>query len=268
MESNSRYRLISCNVFQRELAIALASTPNLIDPEFLELGLHERPDELRAAVQARIDQWSGPEAIAGSGGGRGRAYDAILLGYGLCGNGLAGIEARDIPLVIPRAHDCCTLLLGSRREFLARFGENLSAPWSSAGYAERGTSGFRSSDGGRSAGIGRSYEDLVAEFGEENADYVWETLHPEAHDPILRFIEIPETAGLGHAETMRARARAEGREFLLIPGSMRLLRALVEGGWNAEDFLVIPPGQRLEPTYDHDKVFVAGRDEGGETTNA
>ena len=41
-------------------------------------------------------------------------YDAILLGYGLCGNGLAGVTARHTRLVLPRAHDCIGILMGSR----------------------------------------------------------------------------------------------------------------------------------------------------------
>ncbi|MEI6876790.1 MAG: DUF1638 domain-containing protein [Spirochaetota bacterium] len=251
MHTLARYRLIACSVFQRELCLAIAETPNLVDPEFHEISLHERPNELRTAVQARIDAVSAMPRL------RGKAYEAILLGYGLCGNGLAGIEARDLPLVLPRAHDCCTILLGSRAEFLSRFGENLSASWSSTGYLERGTSGFRMSDPGSAQGIGQSYDDLVREYGEENASFVWETLHPEAVEKVIRYIEVPETARLGHAEALRARAVEEGKDFLTFTGSMRLLRGLVEGGWDPSEFLVIPPWSHLEPTWDHDKVFEA-----------
>ena len=43
-------------------------------------------------------------------------YEAILLGYGLCSNGLVGLTARSIPLVIP-VHDCITLFLGSKEQY-------------------------------------------------------------------------------------------------------------------------------------------------------
>ena len=251
MVGNARYRLIACSVFQRELCLSIAATGNLVDPEFHEISLHERPDVLRVALQERIDTVSSMPPV------RSRGYDAVLLGYGLCGNGLAGIEARDLPLVLPRVHDCCTILLGSRSEFLTRFGENLSASWSSVGYLERGTSGFRTSDSGRSPGIGQSYDDLVKEYGEDNAAYVWETLHPEATEKVMRYIEIPETSNLGHADLLRARAKEEGKEFLLLEGSLRLLRGLVEGDWDPSEYLVIPPGARLEPTWDHEKIFEA-----------
>jgi hypothetical protein len=251
MAGPARYRLISCNVFQRELSLALAQSTNIIDVEFLELGLHENSGRLNEMVQARIDAADVAKAPGGE------PYDAILLGYGLCGNGIAGIHARSLPLVIARAHDCCTILLGSRAEFLARFGENLSASWSSVGYIERGSTYFRASEIGHATGIGTDYQSLVEQYGEENAAFVWETLHPKIEEKELRYVEVPETSGLGHAETMRARAAAEGKEFILIPGNMRLLRGLVAGGWDETEYLIVPPGKHVEPTWDHDRVFEA-----------
>jgi hypothetical protein len=262
VDATAKYKLISCNVFQREMCAALARQPGLVDPEFMALGLHEKPELLRAALQERIDAVSAAsDAARGTpvswGGAAGKVYDAILLGYGLCGNGLAGLEARSIPLVLPRAHDCCTILLGSRAAFLEHFGESLSASWSSAGYIERGTTYFRSSDMGKSVGYGLEYDDLVEKYGEENAAYVWDTVHPVIEETKLRFIETDETAGLGYAEKMRKQAADEGKEFILYRGSTRLLRALISGGWDEKEFLIVPPGCRIEPTYDHDRVVSA-----------
>ena len=80
----------------------------MVDARFLSKGLHDRGARaMRTGLQIAIDE---AEAEAGK-------YDAIALGYGLCGNGLAGLEARSVPLVLPRAHDCITLLMGSRTEF-------------------------------------------------------------------------------------------------------------------------------------------------------
>jgi len=38
-----------------------------------------------------------------------RQYDALLMGYGLCNNGIVGLTTKSIPLVIPRGHDCITV---------------------------------------------------------------------------------------------------------------------------------------------------------------
>ena len=249
----NRFKLIACNVVQRELCAAVARSANIVDIEFLELGLHERSERLHLALQTRIDT----ATVAHAPGGE--AYDAILLGYGLCGNGTLGLEARSVPLVMPRAHDCCTLLLGSRAQFLAHFGDKLSASWSSAGYIERGATYFRASELGETSGIGLEYAELVARYGEENATYVWETLHPERVETELRFIETPETSCLGYAEMMAARATAEGKEFLRLKGSSRLLDALIAGSWDEDEFLVLKPGERVDPAYDHELVVKAGR---------
>jgi hypothetical protein len=254
----SRFRLIACNVFQRELSIALGASRHIVDPEFLELGLHERADNLRATLQQRIDEASRARAPGGE------PYDAILLAYGLCGNGTAGLEARNLPIVMPRAHDCCTVLLGSRAALAEYFGDSPSASWSSAGYVERGATYFRSSVLGQSSGIGLEYTALVEQYGEENAAYVWETLHPELHETTLRYIETPETAHLGFADLLRDRAAAEGKDFLLIPGSSRLLRALVDGEWDPDEFLVVPPGGRIEPAWDLERVVQVASDPGKE----
>jgi len=260
----AKYKLISCNVFQRELCAAIADSPNVIDPEFLELGLHQSSGVLATRLQARIDEASAASDSAWAAAPEGQsrdatvgAYDAILLGYGLCGNGLAGLQARSLPLVLARAHDCCTILLGSRRAFLDKFGESLSAGWSSAGYIERGSTYFRASEVGQKTGLGLEYADLVEKYGEENAQYVWETMHPAMEEKEIRFIELPETAGLGYAETMRKRAADEGKDFTLLQGSSRLLRALVAGCWDSAEFLVVGPGQHIEPVYDHDRVIEA-----------
>src|SRR3990167_1533040 len=100
----ARYRLIACEVFFREFCAALADCPHVVDVEFVAQGLHDRPGAtMAAALQERVC------ACDANG------YDALLLGYALCNNGIAGICAGRTPLVVTRAHDCITLFLGSRR---------------------------------------------------------------------------------------------------------------------------------------------------------
>ena len=45
----------------------------------------------------------------------------ILLGYGRCSNGLAGLRAGRHRLVLPAVDDCISLLLGSRAPYLEQF---------------------------------------------------------------------------------------------------------------------------------------------------
>jgi hypothetical protein len=244
MPEFERFRLISCSVFTRELCAAVAASRRVVDPLFLELAAHEHSSNLRSLIQGAIDA------------AEGKGYSTILLGYGLCGNARAGVRARTLPLVVPRAHDCCTVLLGSGKTFEREFGQCLSAPWSSAGYIER--NGYmRRSETGRADGFGLEYAEMVEKYGEENAQYLWETLHPETDDGVRRFIDLAETAAVGRAEIVREEAAREGKEFRLIRGDGRLLRSLVDGPWDEADFLIVPPGHAVEPLYDFDRVLKA-----------
>ena len=226
---------------------SIAQSPHIVDPEFTKLGAHESPETLRKQIQDKIDE-----------AGKKEGYDAVLLGYGLCGNAALGLRAGSIPLVIPRAHDCCTIFLGGKSRFIELFKDNLSAEWSSAGYMERSESYLRETDTGRMLGLDKSYDELVEQYGEENARYIWETIHPEPHGKELIFIEIPETSHLGYLHRMEELAGEEGKQVRVLDGDMRLIRNLVCGDWNTEDFLVVPPGCKIRAVYDHEKIITAG----------
>ena len=245
-----RLKLIACNVFQREACHCLARTPHVVDVEFTELGEHVHSATLRNAIQARID------AAAASG----KPYDAVLLLYGICGNATVGITARNIPLVIPRAHDCCGILLGSRETFKTHFADNPSMPFSSSSYLERGDYYLRVEEEGSRMHYGDAFAAYVEQYGEENAKYIWETMHPP-HPDISRkavFIEIPETAHLGYARTFKARAEADGKEFVCLSGSLRIVEKLISGDWTDDEFLVLQPGQKCVGVYDWDEIIRAG----------
>lgn len=242
-------KLISCNVFQREASLCLARTPHTVDPEYTELGEHARSAGLRRIIQTRID------AAESSG----KNYDAILLLFGLCGNATVGLQARRTRLVIPRAHDCCTILLGSKTKFVEHFGEAPSTPFSSVGYLERGDYFLRTSDDGNGSGvqIGDAYQALVEKYGEEDAKYIWEEMHPSHGNNKAVFIDIPETSHLGYAEKFRAKAEAAGKEPVRLDGSLRLIDGLLRGEWNEKDYLVVPPASTIEGVYDWDQVVRA-----------
>jgi hypothetical protein len=168
-----------------------------------------------------------------------------------------GIKARKIPLIIPRAHDCCTIFLGSKERFLENFGQNLSATWSTSGYIEWGSSYLRATDTGRLLGMDKEYEDFVKQYGEENAAYLWDILNPKRDEKEIIYIDTPETKHLGYIETMRRHALEENKELKVIQGDTRLLRALVNGEWNGKEFLRVEPGSVISPVYDHDIIMSA-----------
>ncbi|MDZ7619481.1 MAG: DUF1638 domain-containing protein, partial [Patescibacteria group bacterium] len=105
-----RLKLIACEILYREFCAAVARSTHRVDLEFLPKGLHDMGaagmNERISARLAEVDE---------------SVYDAVLLGYALCSNGLVGLTARTVPLVVPRAHDCITLFLGSKERYLEYF---------------------------------------------------------------------------------------------------------------------------------------------------
>src|SRR5512135_166041 len=172
-----RLLVIGCEVLLRELCDAVARSPHQADVQFHTKGLHDRGSKsMRATLQAAID-----EVAPGS-------YDAILLGYGLCGNGLAGLEARSIPLVIPRAHDCIALLMGSKDCFERYFQDHPRVYYRSAGWVERGAD--LEPLARTQTGMGYTLDALIERYGEDNGRFLYDELtrYRRAYEQ-LTFIE-------------------------------------------------------------------------------
>ena len=245
------FKLIACDVFTRELCHAVVSTPHTVDLEFTEKGSHDNSDRLNSLIQGKID----------AADSSGKGYDAILLGYGLCGNSTRGLSSTGSKLVIPRAHDCCTIFLGSKESFKEHFADNPSRQFTSAGYMERGDDYLRNSTFSKEMGIDKSYEEYVELYGEENARYIMETLDPSleaGREDSIVYIDIPETAHLDFKKRCSEEIEREGKNFICISGSIRLIKEMIHGNWTDEDFLVLEPGERIVPVYDWDEIIRKG----------
>ena len=106
-----RYKLIACEIFCRELCRVVADSEHIIDVTFLRKGLHDAGSEVMSAeIQSHID-------AADTDGD----YQAILLGYARCNDGVRGLHSSKHRLIIPRAHDCITCFFGSRAAYDAYF---------------------------------------------------------------------------------------------------------------------------------------------------
>jgi hypothetical protein len=234
-----RLRAISCEVLARPLYLTAAHSPHTVDFDLVDKGLHAEPARLRQALQEKID------AVH-----EGR-YDAVVLGYALCSNSTAGLLARGLPLVLPRAHDCITLYLGSRQAYAEEFNQHPGTYYYTADYSERLYEGENATLGAVSeAEMQRSYDEYVAKYGKENADYLlqvmggWRKNYRRA-----AYIRM----GVGNEQPAEEAARQEaernGWEFARLEGDMLLLRKLLFGQWD-EDFLVVRPGEMVRVTYD------------------
>lgn len=239
-----RFELISCEVLFREMCDSVARSPHQVNVRFLSKGLHDLGGTaMRRQLQQHID--GSPDC------------DAILLGYALCGNGLHGLEARRAPLVMPRAHDCIALLMGSREAYADYFESNPGTYFRSTGWLERGQTLQQLSSGAQAGS--ESLPALIERYGEENGRYLYEefTRYRENYQQ-LTYIETGLEPNRSFEEQARAEAVERGWRFSKTTGSLGLFRQLVNGDWPEKDFLIVPPGVRAVASYDHQVIRCEG----------
>jgi N-methylhydantoinase A/oxoprolinase/acetone carboxylase beta subunit len=248
-----KIKALACGVFEPELRSLGEESPHEIELRLLDAGLHERPEELRRVAQEAIDAAEG--------------FDAVVLVYGLCGRGTAGLVAREVPVVLPRVHDCLTLFLGSRAEYRRQFQRHPGTFYITAGWYEhkiaprgRAPSGRRTTAGAVESDA--RYREWAAKHGPENARAIvefydsWKRNYTRA-----AFIDT----GLARRDTYESYARDMAEEFgwLYEPltGHTDLLRALLWGDWDRPDLLVLRPGERSVSTGDDEVLAAIARGE-------
>ena len=212
--------VIACKVFQGILERFLPV--DLTDQvTFLDYGLHEFPKKLTTALQEQIDSVVEPSRI--------------LLGYGLCGNGLDGIQAGQHTLIIPRADDCIAIFLGSYEAYLREFNANPGTYYLTKGWLESGSDPLR------------EYHEMVEKYGEETGEWIMD----QQYQHYRRLVLVAHTQE--DLETYRPRALEVAEycqrwdmKYEEVLGSDAYIRKLVEAANTLnnsnEEFLVIPPG--------------------------
>ncbi|MBQ2956058.1 MAG: DUF1638 domain-containing protein [Clostridia bacterium] len=226
-----KLKLIGCQVFLRELYLLCAHSPHSVQIRWMPTDLHTRPQtDLRPALQREIDRIDEEDDPC----------DAIILGYGLCSMGTVGLKAGKHPLIIPRVHDCITLLLGSREKYQELFDKYSGGVyWYSPGWIEQ----FK--EPGRGYDEQAKYMEYVEKYGEENAEYLIEVEKSWIQNySLAALIEWPQLKSDRFDAFTRQAAKEGDLEYLRLVGEDTLMKKLVFGEWD-ESFLRVEPGQKI-----------------------
>lgn len=231
--------LIACEVFNDEIGMLSAGSSHIAVRQTLEIGLHDRPDEMRRVLQSVIDALDPRNDI-----------DAIVLAYGLCGRGTAGLRSRRHPLVIPRAHDCITVFLGSKEWHAER---QLKCPGCHH-YTPGWNRARRVPGPDRLESMRREF---ASRFDPEDVEFLLESERAMwAHYQTATFIDLGTENAAAEAEYTRKCADWLGWGFEHLKGDPGLLRDLLMGRWDDQRFLVVPPGAHIAQSTD-DSVIKA-----------
>ena len=223
--------IISCQVLQDLLPPLL---PKVLaeNVTFMDYGLHRVPAKMTGELQELVNRIEEPSLV--------------VLGYGLCGNGLKGLQAGVHTLLVPRVDDCIALLLGSYRAYIHEFQSVPGTYYLSKGWLESGSHPLK------------EYTEYLPKYGEKEAMWIMD----QQYQHYERLVMVAHNQADLDAYRAQAHKVAQFCErwdmrYEEILGSDRYVRRLAEILINvlqqgttalngaSRDFLVIPPGGEI-----------------------
>jgi len=217
-------KIIACEVFKPYLEALFETLPKE-DVEYLEIKQHDHPDILASHLQEKIDAVTEAQEI--------------LVVYGLCGNSILPLKARSIPIRVLRVHDCAAVLLGSNKKYQEMFEGKPNKRYHCLSYGKSTDEYF-----GRTS---PEYRRIADEYGEDNADYVFEMMYGKFSTPVTYIqLHLP-----GEDEQI---AQREAGYYSVVEGSLEMLRKLLTNAKDSTD-LTLYPGERFDGIYDYDQIL-------------
>jgi hypothetical protein len=208
--------MIACDTLRTEIEHVMIERGIQRRVVWVEHLLHNVPTKLAEALQAAIDEVSDA--------------DRVLLGFGNCGNVIQGLKNGDFELIVPRLDDCISLVLGSQR-YREQFSQEHKAFYLTDGWI----------NGSRTIEI--EYNDMVEDYGEEEADEVMNMMY--AHYETMAYLDT----GLYDVPALMERTRhlCEVIETAQItePATLAYVERLVCGPWPDDLFVRVAPGETI-----------------------
>ena len=200
--------VIACNTIADEFKYVMREVQSINPVIWIESGLHKYPDKLKDSLQEQLDKISG--------------VDRVLLGFGLCGNAICGLKARDFSIIVPRVDDCISLLIGSME-----IRKN---------YSDRGTYFLTKGWLDHEMNIWEEYKYTVNKYGKELADSIYKRLLNNYKN--LCLIDNGTFNAKELSKTTKFIADKLGLIHDIIPGNLNYIKKLLEGPYD-NDFIEI-----------------------------
>ena len=207
--------IIACAAVIEEM---LPVMPPDVAYEILDFGLHFKPENLKNALQEVIDK---------------SAHDAetLILGYGLCSNGVVGLKAPETArLVIPKVHDCIAIFLGSHEAYLKQLEKERGTFFLGKGFIEVGDTPLV------------EYHRTVERLGKKNAERVMKAMF--GHYKRILFVNTGHDEVGKYRDHARATARQLDLRYEEMKGSRALIKKIIYGPWD-EGFIIAEPGETI-----------------------
>ena len=141
--------------------------------------------------------------------------------------------------MVPRGHDCITVLLGSKERYQEYFDTHRGVYWYSPGWIESG----------KQPGKER-YESLLeeytAKYGPDNAQYLLEVEQTWMKEyQWATYVDWGLSESDAYKAFTRDCAAFLGWNYGEMTGDPGLMQRFVDGLWSDEEFLIVRPGQRI-----------------------
>ncbi|OON97330.1 MAG: hypothetical protein ATN31_08315 [Candidatus Epulonipiscioides saccharophilum] len=244
-----RLALIGCSIFSREIGYAISQSENTIHAFWLEQGLHNTPQKLNETIQETINKIEEMNEKNNNSDSF-RKFDAIVLAYGLCANGVIGLTTNKLRLIIPRCDDCMALFIGSQKKYLELFNNYPGIYWYSKTWME-----------GDHMPSKEHYEKLYNIYLEEYEDEETAQYLIEQQTGFIKqyghLYFIKSNIYNDEPEMERAKEIAQDFEwqFHTTDSSLTFINDLLNANWD-ERFLICNPKQKVIADYTGLKITV------------
>jgi hypothetical protein len=215
--------IIACRVLQSMLEKLLPE--RLADRTvFMDYGLHRVPANMTRELQDTMDAIKDPSLV--------------VLGYGLCGNGLDGIVAGKHRLLIPKVDDCIAILLGSRQAYIREFTAVPGTYYLSKGWLESGSHPLK------------EYEEYAQKYGAEEAAWIMDQQYRN-YERLVLVANSQSDLEKYRPQALEVARYCEqwGMRYEEILGSDRYVRRLIEiiddPSKGDNEFIIVSPGGQV-----------------------